>query len=564
MIIQILWAKKVDWDEELKDDISHSWSLFRSELIAFQNFKIPRLVSLHETTAKYCFHVFCDASKQAYAAAVYVVSIVDNKIACNLLCSKTKVAPLKIITIPRLELCGAYLAAKLMYRLLGTVNVPVQTINFWCDSQVTLHWLSTPPRDLKVFVANRVSEVQELLAKVDHRWNYVRSKDNPADINTRGCSLLNLKDNSLWWNGPRWLLDSPSKWPRYDFSVKNDAGSFEFKKPVTSTFVSTNDVSIFDKFSSFSTLMRVIAYCHVYMTRLRKKTSNSFNLEYQKALLSLIRIHQRKHFYNDIDKLLNNQNVSKNSKLRSLNPFLDKDNLLRVGGRLSNANLSYDQCHPFIINDVCKFTVLLVKYYHIKYQHANVLLLRNILQQRFWIIRGKGVIKKCVRECMICVRFKAKTYSQLMGDLPADRVNPSRPFSKCGVDYAGPFLLKKFKGRCSTFSKAYISLFICFTTRAIHLEVVSELSRDAFLAALKRFISRRGKPQDIYSDNGRNFVGARSYFDDIRKFMQSEEVKNDIIKFASSEFINWHMIPAYTPHTLKKITVIFQRKMSLI
>ena len=142
--------------------MGHSWSLFRSELIAFQNFKIPRLVSLHETTAKYCFHVFCDASKQAYAAAVYVVSIVDNKIACNLLCSKTKVAPLKIITIPRLELCGAYLAAKLMYRLLGTVNVPVQTINFWCDSQVTLHWLSTPPRDLKVFVANRVSEVQEL------------------------------------------------------------------------------------------------------------------------------------------------------------------------------------------------------------------------------------------------------------------------------------------------------------------------------------------------------------------------------------------------------------------
>ena len=125
-----------------------------------------------------------------------------------------------------------------------------------------------------------------------------------------------------------------------------------------------------------------------------------------------------------------------------------------------------------------------------------------------------------------------------MGDLAADRVNPSRPFSKCGVDYAGPFLLKKFKGRCNTFSKAYISLFICFTTRAIHLEVVSELSRDAFLAALKRFISRRGKPQDIYSDNGRNFVGARSYFDDIRKFMQSEEVKNDIVMFKKNKILS--------------------------
>ena len=128
---------------------------------------------------------------------------------------------------------------------------------------------------------------------------------------------------------------------------------------------------------------------------------------------------------------------------------------------------------------------------------------------------------------MTCIRLKADTSKQLMGNLPAYRLQPSRPFERVGVDYAGPFLIKRSKGRCNVTEKAYISLIICFTTKALHLELVSDLTIDAFVAAL-RFISRRGRPTDIFSDNIKNFLGAKNAFDELRKFFQKSSNKNCI------------------------------------
>ena len=123
-----------------------------------------------------------------------------------------------------------------------------------------------------------------------------------------------------------------------------------------------------------------------------------------------------------------------------------------------------------------------------------------------------------------------------------------RPFTSTGIDYAGPFNVKFGKGRGNKSTKAWICLFVCFTTRAIHLELVSELTVEAFIAALRRFIARRGKPSDIYSDNGRNFIGARSHFDELKYLLQNNEFKSRVHGFLAADFITWHNIPVYTPH----------------
>ena len=548
MMIQILWTRKIEWDEDLPLDLLTLWSTFRSELSFFKDFRIPRSVSNHNSIPQYSLHAFSDASQQAYAAVIYIVCRTINGVTCNLLCSKTRVAPLKVLSIPRLELCGAHLSARLVRNLLEIVNVPLKGITFWCDSQIVLHWISTPPRNLKVFVSNRVSQIQEILMDIDHQWNYIRSKDNPADIASRGCSLSNLKINCLWWNGPHWLIQAQENWPKHEFSLKIDEKNLELKKMRPTVLVSTNELSILEKYSSFSKLLRVVAYCHLFVSKPRKGSINLSSFEYNLALMSIVKLHQNLYFGKEIASLSRKINISNKSKLLSLNPFLDAKCLLRVGGRLDNANLSYDRCHPYILHNKCNFTTILVMHYHVLYQHADVMLLRSILLRKYWIINSKNVIKKCVKQCMVCIRMCAKSRSQLMGNLPEERVNPSPAFAKCGVDYAGPFLIKNYKGRCNKLSKAYMSLFICFSTRAIHLELVSDLTKEAFIAALKRFIARRGKPSDIYCDNGRNFVGAKSHFETFRKFLQSDDFKSGVNQFLVSELITWHMIPAYTPH----------------
>ena len=133
------------------------------------------------------------------------------------------------------------------------------------------------------------------------------------------------------------------------------------------------------------------------------------------------------------------------------------------------------------------------------------------IRKRYWIPRLKLAVKAHINHCKICIISKKQTLSQLMGPLPVERVSVSIPFQRVGVDYAGPLVLKLYKGRCQKTSKAYIAVFICFTTKAVHLEAVTELSTKSFLDAFERFFARRGLPAHIYSDNGTNFVGANAH-----------------------------------------------------
>ncbi|GFY49205.1 integrase catalytic domain-containing protein [Trichonephila inaurata madagascariensis] len=198
------------------------------------------------------------------------------------------------------------------------------------------------------------------------------------------------------------------------------------------------------------------------------------------------------------------------SPLRSLHPFIDEHGLVRVGGRLQNSQLRFNSKHPIILPSQHTVSELLIKEQHIAHLHAGPTLLAHVLRQSHWIVGSRKLINKCIRKCLKCNKFKISTTTpQLMGNLPKHRVTLERPFFSCGIDYAGPVLIKCNKGRGTKSTKGYIALFVCLATKAVHIEAAGDLTTNSFIAALRRFSARRGAPLHIYSDNGTNFVGAR-------------------------------------------------------
>jgi len=205
----------------------------------------------------------------------------------------------------------------------------------------------------------------------------------------------------------------------------------------------------------------------------------------------------------------------------SLHPFLDANGLLRVGGRIQESQADYDQKHPIILPKNHHLTGLIIMEEHLKNLHAVQSLL-SIIRTRYWLISGKNTVRKILYRCIVCCRTRAAPVEQLMGNLPASRVSPTPPFYRTGVDYAGPFSIKISRNK----SKAYLCVFVCFSTKALHLEIVTDLSTPAFLNALKRFIARRGKCYSIHSDNGTNFVGANNALKEMYKLVNANEKKN--------------------------------------
>jgi len=302
--------------------------------------------------------------------------------------------------------------------------------------------------------------------------------------------------------------------------------------------------------------LHTVAYCRRFIHNCKNaeqhKTGPITATEAEEALLTLLKMAQQESFSEEIKDITSNQrNSTKIKRLVSLNPFIDSEGVLRVGGRLRNSEFDNNKKHPIILSAKHPFSRLIFKDKHLRLLHAPPQLLLASTRERFWVIGGRNLARQLVHDCVRCFRNKPRQVQNLMGDLPKARVSVSIvpfhvPFHVTGVDYAGPFIIKDRKGRGSKTSKCYICLFICFAIKAIHLELVSDMTTESFIAALRRFSSRRGKPAHIYSDNGSNFVGANRELNELGNFLMKE---GTVISEAINDMgINWHFIPAYSPH----------------
>ncbi|GFY67634.1 integrase catalytic domain-containing protein [Trichonephila inaurata madagascariensis] len=213
---------------------------------------------------------------------------------------------------------------------------------------------------------------------------------------------------------------------------------------------------------------------------------------------TIIRWVQGIHFQEEIQSIKKQISLSSKSPLRSLHPFIDEHGLVRVGGRLQNSQLRFNSNHPIILPSQHTISELLIKEQHIAHLHAGPTLLAHVLRQSHWIVGSRKLINECIRKCLKCNKFKISTTTpQLMGNLPKHRVTLEIPFFSCGIDYAGPVLIKCNKGRGTKSTKGYIALFVCLATKAVHIEAVGDLTTDSFIAALRRFSARRGAPRHI-------------------------------------------------------------------
>ncbi|GFV91966.1 cytochrome P450 2E1 [Trichonephila clavipes] len=413
-IMQRLWKQQLQWNERVSPDITIEWEQLAKDVQLVKDIKIPRFLFVDSDNQFHLFG-FSDASEKAYAAAIYCRSVSDTeKINVQLIIAKTRVVPLKPVSLPRLELCGALLLVKLMDFTCKSLNYPISQTQFYTDSTIVLPWVGSHASRRKTFVANRVAKIQTLSSAT--QWHHISESANPADLTTRGVSSSTLL-TSIW-----------------------------------------------------------------------------------------------------------------------------------VGGRLRHANFAYGHKHPILLPKRHILTDVIVRHYHEMLLHAGTQLVQSCIQEKYWIIGARDIIRHLIRKCIKCCKVRASITNQMMGDLPSSRISPAPAFMRCGVDYAGSFQIKTLKGRGSKSFKTYIALFVCFTTRAIHLELVTDLSADAFIAALKRFIFCRGKCSDIYSDCGSNFVGAKRKLMQFENLAKSDNYNQNVSKFLTDNGFKWHQNIPGAPH----------------
>ncbi|XP_026322804.1 uncharacterized protein LOC113232343, partial [Hyposmocoma kahamanoa] len=502
LLFQKLWKNDLKWDDEVSSDISKEWIKIKAELDIIKQYEILSWLMCRKNDVIE-LHGFCDASIEAYGCVVYVK--VKNQPKTTLLAAKTKLVPhKKAITLPKLELCGAHLLSKLMKKIIEAFSQHNIEIYGWTDSMVVLGWLQGEPSRWKPFVANRVQKTIDVMTSTC--WRYVKSNENPADAASRGLYALQLKENSLWWQGPTWLSSAEIKHKQLEtYTTKLEA-----KKQCNVGQKQENKLidNLLYKYSSFNKVTRVVAWLLRTFAPTRKQMPRYLTLqELSAAKLQIIRYIQRSEFATEMEQLRNEHKVGVKSKLFNLNPTIDTCGVLRAGGRLENANLSMEMKHSKIIPRDSRLAELLIKEAHELTFHGGARLTMANLRQQYWIPGGNNQVKKQLRNCVTCRKNNPTKQHQLMGDLPPARVEPALPFYHTGVDYTGFIDIKANKMRNSRTIKGYVALFICMVTKAIHLELVTDLTSSAFLAALKRMAARRGAPRHLYSDCGTNFVG---------------------------------------------------------
>ncbi|CAI6376225.1 unnamed protein product [Macrosiphum euphorbiae] len=487
IIMQHLWKNKLDWDDPLPDTLIKWWSDHRSSYGALRFFELPRHCNdEHTQVTTYSLHGYSDSSEQAYAAALYLVSVFpDGKSSSHLVLSKTRVAPLKTQSIPRLELCGATLLASLTKHLLEALStINIESVNLWTDSTITLQWIQSDPHRWTTFVSNRVSQIQTWCPSAV--WRHVPSQDNPADLASRGLSGDQLITNALWWHGPQWLLP-PNPWPQSTFECEDPNQTLqEERKPQVTTHVTTEadafNSNLLAKYSDLSKLLHVTCYILRFYHNCQKPVALRLTglptvCEWRSANLKWIRLVQQECFPLDLHQLRLGLPVKSSSTLVSLNPFLDIAGVLRVGGRLTQSSLPYDMRHPVLLPKAHLYTTMVVRSIHLLHQHAGLNVTMSLVRQKYWVVHGRSIIRKVLHDCVKCYRFRQVKTHQLMADLPAFRVNYAPVFSHCGVDFAGPFSTKPSVGRSRIVYKTYLALFICLTTKAVHLEISTFLSQ---------------------------------------------------------------------------------------
>ncbi|XP_064646576.1 uncharacterized protein LOC135499627 [Lineus longissimus] len=431
-----------DWDAQLTPDVKKVAKDWIQEMSQAQDLKIPRCYRTRPITdvKHISIHVFSDASREAYAACCYLRFLYDDDTTqVTFVAAKARVAPLRAISIPRLELMAAVLGVRLARIIAKMLEISIGEHRFWTDSTDVLYWIRGQSRRYKQFVANRVSEIHELTSP--QQWCHIPGKLNPADDPSRGVKMTEMTDDKRLCRGPDFLWKGEEEWPRQVMESLDVSGATvsevamgEEKKEANCAVAQVSTpVLPAASFSSWTRYRRMVAWMLCFAKKLpkRKDGMRSFTPdELRQAEIGILRDAQRQVFKSEMLSVQKSEEPCRGS-LRDLCPMIDDDGLLRVGGRLEKSDLPYDAQHPIILPKNHPVTTLIIRSFHLLAYHVRGVngLLADI-RTRYWPVNGREAVKKYELTCVKCKERKKKLYQQKMASLPGLRVKiPIRAFA---------------------------------------------------------------------------------------------------------------------------------------
>ncbi|XP_057376227.1 uncharacterized protein LOC130697337 [Daphnia carinata] len=499
-LLQDIWTneERIGWDDVVPETLSQRFYGWYDHLENLESLSVPRCFRfIRGRWTQQHLYVFTDASSKGFGAVAYFRTVFeDHSVNVSFVMSKTHVTPVKGLTIPRLELQAA-----------------VEGLNL------------------------ALTICREL------------------EIDLRGIDPKDVDELVYFHRGPAFLNLDPSEWYIWEEITEPEERDVNVIRVLA---VKTEDENhVIDRcvarFSSLVKIQRVLAWSRRFTKNARAKLRDEKPMvgeltveEMVTSLTKCIVRAQELAFAEEVYALRKNLELPLRSKLRNFKPFLDEDGQMRIGGRILLAPIDYAAKHPILLPASQLLTKRIIWDYHVRNIHVKTERLLTDLRSHYWILSGRKVVKSVLNNCWPCKRTSAKPSPPLMASLPVHRLTPHlAAFTYTGIDYFGP-LTVRVGGRGRRHEKRWISLFTCFTTRAVHLEVANGLSMEEFLLCFSRFVSLRGKPKVVYSDNGTNFVAAEQ---ELRQALEELISKHEELQtLMPCQQIEWHFSPPHGPH----------------
>ncbi|OXA55241.1 Pro-Pol polyprotein [Folsomia candida] len=521
MIIQKCWTSETGWDDVIPEETREFWRKWLEELQNITKFQLPRCLSPNLSKSQdNQLHVFGDASEEAYGAVVYLRMITPTGIEVSLISAKAKVAPIKVVSIPRLELQAAVLGTRLQKFIKEEMSIPINRVVFWSDSSTVIHWIRSDGRRFQQFVAHRIGEIQENTEIKDWRW--IPTNENVADEMTRIDSKCDFSVNSRWIRGPEFLRKPEEEWPVEKLNPRTSNHEWELKKVIIHAMKELQPVIDISRFSKWKRLLNATAYMLRFARRVRPARKIVEPEEFAAAERWWWIQCQRECYPNEVAILQQGHPLPRTSRLQSLTVGLDEFGVMRVRGRLDNADIPTSVRSPVVSVD-------------------TMVTSGSEVRQQYFIPSLRNAIRTSYANCQQCKNERATPQAPEMGQLPRCRVEMNvRPFYKTGLDYFGPIDVVVKRSRV----KRYVALFTCLSTRAVHLEIAGSLSTDSCIMAIRRFVCRRGCPSTIHSDNGTNFHGANNELKSALAEINQDKMNQE----CNNRGIRWSFLPPSSPH----------------
>lgn len=508
-------TKDAGWDDQLPERFRPPWNEWLESLKGIESLNVRRCFYSVPSTeiVERSLHTFVDASKDGIGFTVYLRSVDrQGNVDVYLIVANSKLTPKTATTIPRLELCSCVEGARAANIVSTNLKHKVQSKHYYCDSQVALAFLANESRRFSVFVANRIALVQRLTDS--GTWGYVPTDINPADFASRPTTPESLR-NSRWLIGPDFLYRSePTQFspPMPKVTLESLPEQIKSSLAVCATGVKRqrdSSAGIFEiVFVRNSRWVRIV---NIACAVLRARDKFLQRRPAAPALVSSIRRQAEIALVKDAQRFsglrANDQNLA------PLAPMIGRDGAIRVGGRLQNATLHYDIKHPLLVPHTHPIAAVIVCHFHRQVHHqGRIITSGEVASNGYFVTKASMVVRRTIQACVPCKRYRGQPSTQIMGPLPKDRLEQSPVFTFVGVDCFGPFMIKDGPvTRRTVQRKINCLIFVCQASRAIHLEVLHQMSTNSFLLAFRRFQALRGAcVKEIRSDRGTNFVGSTS------------------------------------------------------